>query len=353
MQNFSLFDAEALPAFASVAAAPLPMTEPKESFIEPLEDAAIALKKDDKETTSPGFVRDAFMPVEHTLSSDERWSYPGGNFGARLASNLLDDPRIRRLNPKTLGMLMLLRAHWEAGRPISANNALACREMGLGKVAWINCLDELTGTLPPLIEKRLGSVIPTSFGKPIPIGFSEVRALIALSSLEDSKNEKCVVRALEALPSPECSVPLLSDVEIDLFGLVPSAAMVVTSCPYEEIMALFVSTCTSLPKPFNTKNWPGTRKKRVGDIWKENPTLDFWETFFSVVEESDFLCGRSAGKNWKASFDWVIHQPNMTKIREGNFRGNGKPNMFQGGQFGVGTYGSHDIDSTVSWLQEQ
>lgn len=354
MQTIPLFDPVALVESSRTLASQVKDADPKTPFLVSQEANAVEISNEIEQPSALVLIENKAMPSEHTLSSDEKWSYPGGNFGIRLALNILDDPRIRRLNPKTLGTLTLLRAFWEAGRPISAKSSLACRDLGLTKAAWANCMDELTETNPALIEIRQGLVLPTSYGKPIQKGLSQVRALAAQARHEKVKNDGGVVREPEVLaqPAPESSNVAATAGQVDLFGGTPEVEKI-PDCPYAEIMALFVSTCESLPKPLDAKNWPGTRKKRVGDIWKKNPTLEFWQILFSDVEKSDFLCGRRAGINFKATFDWIIHQPNMIKIQEGNFRSNGKPNMFQGGQFGVGTYGTHDIDQTASWLQDK
>lgn len=283
------------------------------------------------------------LPPEQTLSVDERWAYPGGNFGVRLSQNLLDDPRIRDLTAKTLGVLVLIRAHWELGRPISAKPAYASRDLGLTRQAWANCLDELTLCVPPLVEIRQQFVLPMSYGKPIPKEVSEVRSIAALARSEKVKRSDGVARPPEPAPVLDAEAQAQSDFFNDA----------IQDCPYEEIMNLFSSICVRLPKPLDVRKWPATRKRRVQAIWKDNPSLDFWRKLFIAVNSSDFLC---ANEKWQASFDWIIQPSNLLKIREGNYN-NRSPratsaggDMFRGGRFAVGQYGSHDIPVSAPWL---
>lgn len=44
----------------------------------------------------------------------------------------------------------------------------------------------------------------------------------------------------------------------------------------------------------------------------------FWISYFNVVASSDFLCGKIG--NFKAKFDWLIDESNMTKVLEGNYQ---------------------------------
>lgn len=44
-----------------------------------------------------------------------------------------------------------------------------------------------------------------------------------------------------------------------------------------------------------------------------------WSEAIGRIGESDWLCGRIAGRDFKATLDWVINPVNFTKIVEGNF----------------------------------
>jgi hypothetical protein len=89
---------------------------------------------------------------------------------------------------------------------------------------------------------------------------------------------------------------------------------IVEHIPYKEIMDLFNSICTDLPKINSIKD---SRQTRIRTMYRQNPDLVFFENLFKVVQESNFLCGRDTP--WKANFDWVIKPANLTKIIEGNY----------------------------------
>lgn len=102
--------------------------------------------------------------------------------------------------------------------------------------------------------------------------------------------------------------------------------IVKNSVPYEEIVNLFNSLCSSLPK---VKIISDKRKNQIKKMYialkKDMATVT---ELFTRVSNSDFLQGKN-DKNWKCSFDWVIDTNNMVKILEGNYESrsgsNGKP----------------------------
>lgn len=63
------------------------------------------------------------------------------------------------------------------------------------------------------------------------------------------------------------------------------------------------------------------RKDAIGRILKHrNWNLAVTLKAFQAVHESDFLCGRIAGRDWKADFAWVMQEENFIRILEGAFR---------------------------------
>ena len=66
-----------------------------------------------------------------------------------------------------------------------------------------------------------------------------------------------------------------------------------------------------------------TRKRHLKARWNHSDktkSLEWWEKYFNFITESDFLMGRTPGRKWKASFDWVINESNFLKIKEGNYQ---------------------------------
>ena len=90
-----------------------------------------------------------------------------------------------------------------------------------------------------------------------------------------------------------------------------------TSIDYNELVNLFNNTCTSLSK---IQRLTDKRKKAIKTRLKTF-TIDDYKKAFQMVEESDFLSGRSGG-DWKASFDWLLNEANLTKVLEGNYKNN-------------------------------
>ena len=86
------------------------------------------------------------------------------------------------------------------------------------------------------------------------------------------------------------------------------------TCPFQDVQALFLKICTSLPK---IKGITDKRKKVLRIWWQKGMTLEKFERFFKLVEASDFLTGRV--KDFTASFDWIIKPENRQKIIEGNY----------------------------------
>jgi hypothetical protein len=94
---------------------------------------------------------------------------------------------------------------------------------------------------------------------------------------------------------------------------------------YEELRNLFNLNCPSL----NSIQKITPRTKRGGMVaarLKSDSNMDFWAGFFRSVEASDFLTGRG-GRDWVATFDWIMNLNNFQKIVEGNYvndRGTGQ-----------------------------
>lgn len=83
---------------------------------------------------------------------------------------------------------------------------------------------------------------------------------------------------------------------------------------YQEIVDLYHSKCTSLPKIMKLST---SRRKaikaRLNDLG-----MDGLITLFEKAEASDFLSGRSGV--WKnCNFDWLLKESNSLKVLEGNY----------------------------------
>lgn len=89
--------------------------------------------------------------------------------------------------------------------------------------------------------------------------------------------------------------------------------------PYEEILALYKKRLPSLPQ---IRFLDDARKKAMRGRWQSHPKcqqLEFWDGFFLLVSNSDFLMGRTQ-KPWNGCcFDWIFNASNFKKIVEGNY----------------------------------
>ena len=72
------------------------------------------------------------------------------------------------------------------------------------------------------------------------------------------------------------------------------------------------------------------RKKAIKARYSSGYTLEDFKTLFEKAEASSFLKGKN-GRNWRASFDWIIKDANMTKVLEGTYDDYGKGGDDHGG----------------------
>lgn len=91
--------------------------------------------------------------------------------------------------------------------------------------------------------------------------------------------------------------------------------------PYTKIVDKYNEICTGLRK---IKHIPENRKKAIKARFNSGYNFDDFVMLFELTQKSDFLTGKvksssSSHKNWKASFDWLINDSNMTKVLEGNY----------------------------------
>lgn len=85
--------------------------------------------------------------------------------------------------------------------------------------------------------------------------------------------------------------------------------------PYAEIQSLYNDTCVSLPRCTILSD---ARKKAIKARFVAGYTLEQFQEIFRRAEASSFLKGAN-GRNWTASFDWIIKDANMAKILSGNY----------------------------------
>ncbi len=84
---------------------------------------------------------------------------------------------------------------------------------------------------------------------------------------------------------------------------------------FNEIKQLFNSICVSLPPLEYDLTMQQVHLLEQAQI---NLHGISFEDFFTRIEKSDFLCGRTGG-NFTADFNWIMRPENMQKILSGNF----------------------------------
>lgn len=84
--------------------------------------------------------------------------------------------------------------------------------------------------------------------------------------------------------------------------------------PYDKILEAYVRILPSKPRP---RDLDEDRRKALRERWGSNErfqSVEWWEKFFKVISESDFLMDRST-----MAFDWFLKKANFKKITEGNY----------------------------------
>lgn len=83
---------------------------------------------------------------------------------------------------------------------------------------------------------------------------------------------------------------------------------------YQLIADMYNETCVSLP---SVRSLSEARKKAIR-ARLNTYTLDDFKLLFEKAEASSFLKGGN-GRNWSATFDWLIQDSNMAKVLDGNY----------------------------------
>lgn len=83
---------------------------------------------------------------------------------------------------------------------------------------------------------------------------------------------------------------------------------------YELIARMYNDTCVSFP---HLTTLSDARKKAIKARLNKY-TIEDLQRAFELAEASDFLKGNN-GRNWSATFDWLIKDTNMAKVLDGNY----------------------------------
>lgn len=88
-----------------------------------------------------------------------------------------------------------------------------------------------------------------------------------------------------------------------------------SSAQYHVIQELYNTVCGSYPRLVKMSE---KRKKAIRARMSTGYTVEDFKTLFRKAEASDFLKGKNK-RNWRADFDWLICDSNMTKTLEGKY----------------------------------
>ena len=94
--------------------------------------------------------------------------------------------------------------------------------------------------------------------------------------------------------------------------------------PASDIVDLYHELLPELPP---VKKLTDTRRSYIKQRWKQGdlPSLDHWKMYFNHIRGSDFLMGRTEGRNgskpFRASLEWLCKPANYAKVYEGNYHG--------------------------------
>jgi hypothetical protein len=97
------------------------------------------------------------------------------------------------------------------------------------------------------------------------------------------------------------------------------------TCPHEKIVDLYHEILPMCPKILV---WNKARRSYLKQRWMENTkhqTLEWWETYFNHVKQSQFLTGNVLGRDGKPPFvadlEWLVRPNNFVKVIEGKYHG--------------------------------
>jgi hypothetical protein len=114
---------------------------------------------------------------------------------------------------------------------------------------------------------------------------------------------------------PDTAKPTLVSIDLDQgLNLTNSCHQQADDVPVEEIFNTYEKMLPTKPR---VRIRDDARRKAVRSLWRKDPkyqSVDFWEKYFSVVRESDFLMGQKT-----FAFDWLMKPANFKKVAEGNY----------------------------------
>lgn len=113
---------------------------------------------------------------------------------------------------------------------------------------------------------------------------------------------------------PDTANPTLASIDSDQGLKLTNRHQQAEDIPFEEIFNTYERILPNKPK---VKIRDDARRKAVRSLWskdKKFQSVEFWEKYFKVVRESNFL-----RESKTLAFDWLMKPANFKKVAEGNY----------------------------------
>jgi len=127
--------------------------------------------------------------------------------------------------------------------------------------------------------------------------------------------------------------------EIKIEGTIVPSSSRATPCPVDDVVGLYHKILPTMPQ-IRVKG--EKLKARLTARWREHPDLSWWESYFSFVAESPFLCGKKT--DWCASLFWITAPTNQEKILN---------NEYHRDQNGVSRKTAQNLEALKSWKEKE
>ena len=105
-------------------------------------------------------------------------------------------------------------------------------------------------------------------------------------------------------------------------GSGPAAEKQPPTPPYRAIVDLYHECLPALPRVYKLNE---ARRRRIKALWEDElEDLNSWRNYYRHIARSDFLMGRTAGRDgtpFLASFDFIVHPAKFIKIAEEQYHG--------------------------------
>lgn len=219
----------------------------------------------------------------------------------RMWTELIDDPKICNMDEKTFQIFILLMC-LAAEREKNGSIDLCEKDVAWRLRISTNILTRTRQKLEAL------SILSNDNGYMRFINW-EKRQFRSDCSTERVKRFRNVTRN---------NIETASETETEIDKTLMSSDETEDRCPHQTIIDLYHKICPSLPR---VKIWTSQRQSILRSRWKENKerqNVKFWESFFTIVSESDFLMGRV--NHFSADLEWLLRPRNFPKVLEGKYK---------------------------------